>query len=95
MSVVAEFFQNEFNEYVASTLVKTFAAKKAAYLTFNIFNVKYDPDEDSVIVEDELDPCRVETIPFSEFVNLVELHSAVATPTTHRRHPVVPRDRSY
>lgn len=72
MSVVAEFFENEFNEYVREVLRRELDAERAAYLTFNIFNVRIDPGLALVTIEDELDPDREESLEVAEFRTMVE-----------------------
>lgn len=72
MSVVSEFFLNEFNPYVADVLRRGIADGAPAYFTFNVFNVNLDPVVGLVTVEDELDPERVETLPLDDFARMVE-----------------------
>lgn len=75
MTVIAEFFLNEFNDYVAGVLRREFAAHRHAELTFNIFNVVLDPDAGLATVQDELDPDRIEVLDLAEFARMVEERS--------------------
>lgn len=72
MSVVTEFLENELDEYVREVLLRELDAGHAAYLTFNIFNVRIDPDLALVTIEDELDPDREESLEVAEFRSMVE-----------------------
>jgi len=75
MTVVSEFFLNEFNDYVAGVLRRELSARRHAELTFNIFNVLLDPDAGLATVQDELDPARSEVVDLAEFARLVEVRS--------------------
>jgi hypothetical protein len=72
MSVVAEFFEHEFNEHVRTVLERELDTGRPAYLTFNIFNVRLDPDAGTATVEDELDPDREETLPITAFARRIQ-----------------------
>jgi hypothetical protein len=72
MSVVTEFLENEFNAYVREVLLRELDAERSAYLTFNIFNVRIDPELALVTIEDELDPDREESLGVAEFRAMVE-----------------------
>lgn len=74
MSVLTAFFVNEFNKHVRDVLRREFASAQPSYLTFNVFNVRLDPEAGLVTVEDELDPDRVETIDLKDFARMVEEH---------------------
>ena len=56
MSVISEFFLNEFNEYVGGVLRRELAARRHAELTFNLFDVVLDPDCEVATVQDVLIP---------------------------------------
>ncbi|GAA0638104.1 hypothetical protein GCM10009547_48120 [Sporichthya brevicatena] len=75
MTVVTEFFQNEFNEHVASVLRRELDAGRQVELTFNVFNVRLDPQMGVVTVQDELDPNRCEALDLAEFAGMVEERS--------------------
>jgi len=75
MSVVSEFFLNEINGYVRDVLRRELATDRPAYLTFNIFNVRLDPDAELATIKDELDPDRAATVNLSEFAQMIEEHS--------------------
>ncbi len=72
MAVVAEFFLNEFNDYVASVLRHELSTGRSVELTFNVFNVRLDPQAGLAVVQDELDPERCETVDLTEFASMVE-----------------------
>lgn len=71
MSVLADFFQNEFDGSVQQILVQKLSTGRAAYLTFNIFNVRIDPDVETVTIDDVLDPERSEKVDLPTFRQLV------------------------
>jgi hypothetical protein len=75
MTVVSEFFLNEFNEHVREVLRRELASGRHSYLTFNVFNVRLDPEAGFVTVEDELDPNRREVVDLAEFARLIKEHS--------------------
>lgn len=75
MTVISEFFLNEFNDYVAGVLRREFSAGRHAALTFNIFNVVLDPEAGLATVQDELDPDRSEVVDLAEFARMVEERS--------------------
>jgi len=77
MTVLSDFFLNEFNEHVQDVLRRELASGRHSYLTFNVFNVRLDPDAGFTTVEDELDPARTEAVDLSEFAQLIEEHSAM------------------
>ena len=70
------FLQEECNEYVRSLLLAEMPRRSVGvkYLTFNVFNVNLDFEQQLVTVEDELDPDADETLPLSAFKAL--LHQA-------------------
>lgn len=72
MTVISEFFLNEFNDYVAGVLRRELSAGRHAELTFNIFNVLLDPEAGLATVQDELDPDRSEVVDLAEFARMVE-----------------------
>ena len=65
-------FLNEFNDYVAGVLRRELSARRHAELTFNIFNVRLDPEAGLATVQDELDRDRSEAVDLSEFARMVE-----------------------
>lgn len=75
MTVISEFFLNEFNDYVAGVLRRELSARRHAELTFNIFNVLLDPEAGQATVQDELDPDRSDVIDLAEFTRMVEERS--------------------
>lgn len=75
MTVISEFFLNEFNDYVAGVLRRELSARRHAELTFNIFNVLLDPEAGLATVQDELDPDRSEVVDLAEFARMVEERS--------------------
>jgi hypothetical protein len=75
MSVVDEFLQHEFDEFVLGALRQDMSSRLHAYHTFNVFNVKIDPDARLVTVQDVLDPTREQVIDLDEFARLIEGHS--------------------
>lgn len=75
MTVISEFFLNEFNDYVAGVLRRELSARRHTELTFNIFNVLLDPEAGLATVQDELEPDRSEVIDLSEFARMVEERS--------------------
>ncbi|MDP8953504.1 MAG: hypothetical protein M3N37_01005 [Actinomycetota bacterium] len=48
-------------------------ASRAAELTFNIFNVRIQPELRLIVIQDELDPAREATVPVDDFVRLMSL----------------------
>lgn len=78
VSVVSEFFLNEFDAYVRDALRRALAAGRPAYLTLSIFNVRLDPEAALATIEDELDPDPEETVNLAEFARMVEEHKADA-----------------
>lgn len=75
MTVIAEFFLNEFNDYVGGVLRRELSARRHAELTFNIFNVMLDPEAGLATVQDELDPDRSQVVELAEFARMVEERS--------------------
>lgn len=72
MSVLTEFFANEFDDYVRDRVYQEVHAGRQACLTFNIFNVLLDPEAGVATVEDVLDPDRTETVNLDEFARMIE-----------------------
>ncbi|MCP4655139.1 MAG: hypothetical protein GY856_06935 [bacterium] len=72
MSVLTEFFANEFDDYVRDRVRQELHAGRHAYFTFNIFNVRLDPEAAVATVEDVLDPDRTETVNLDEFTRMIE-----------------------
>jgi hypothetical protein len=75
---VTAFFRAEFDETVAAALRRDLPSGRRAYHTFNVFNVRIDPDARVVTVEDVLDPDREEGIDFAEFTRLLDEYSPEA-----------------
>jgi len=71
MTLLVEFFEHEFNDHIKEVLELEFEGGRFAYLTFNIFNVRIDPENAVVVLEDELDPSREETVDLSAFSEMV------------------------
>lgn len=74
--LITEFFLTEFNDYVAAVLRRELSAHRRAELTFNIFDVRLDPDARLATVMDVLDPDRSQEIDLSEFARMVGERSA-------------------
>ncbi|MEP7379093.1 MAG: hypothetical protein ABI725_05960 [Chloroflexota bacterium] len=72
MPLIDEFLANELEPYVRGLLLRELEAKRPAYLRFNVFNVRLDPETDLVTLEDVLDPNRVEVIGLEVFRKLLD-----------------------
>lgn len=72
MSVLTEFFTNEFDAYVRDRLRQAVDEGRHACLTFNIFNVLLDPEAGLATIEDVLEPDRVETVNLDDFARMIE-----------------------
>lgn len=72
--LVLRFLKEECNEYVRSLLLTEMGRPSGAakYLTFNVFNVNLNFEQQLATVEDELDPESEETLPLSDFQALLQ-----------------------